>query len=506
MKMSKFSDYFDDGFRDLEPKPIEINELFGDKMYLISGDFYGIQKFIFDNLSTKNAAKVLRAKSAFCEIFMIVLARFICHKLGIDTKQILSCTAGKFEILTPKFDEKIFDEIKSIINSYFISNFYGISGVSLAFIKCHKDDFANPQNYKILRENISKAVEIQKFNKLNLTKQSVILNYDKTITNQTLCRICNTRKIVNSDKCDICERFVRLGEILVSDSKSIDSREIGIDFYDTKIELNEGLKSYVAKEKYEITDFSTLARLSSGENAIAVLKADVDNMGNFIKESDVTDSFLNFDIFSKSINNFFSLYIPQKMREKFPHSYTIFAGGDDLLLVGSYDMMIKLGIFIRQEFLKFVKYKNLTISFGITLAKPSIPISYLAQTSENLLESSKDLDGKDGISIFGESAKWDKYLKTRQNILTHFEDFTTSINTAFLYRILEFCQMSKNIKNDVKNSMWKSKLNYSFYRNFQKADTKKGQELLLMLNDEIKHNPKETKMVICEYIYKRRER
>ena len=156
--------------------------------------------------------------------------------------------------------------------------------------------------------------------------------------------------------------------------------------------------------------------------------------------------------------------------------------------------------------MKFVKYKNLTISFSITLAKPSIPISYLAQTSENLLESSKDLDGKDGISIFGESAKWDKYLKTRQNILTHFEDFTTSINTAFLYRILEFCQMSKNIKNDVKNSMWKSKLNYSFYRNFQKADTKKGQELLLMLNDEIKHNPKETKMVICEYIYKRRER
>ena len=66
--------------------------------------------------------------------------------------------------------------------------------------------------------------------------------------------------------------------------------------------------------------------------------------------------------------------------------------------------------------------------------------------------------------------------------------------------------MSKNIKNDVKNSMWKSKLNYSFYRNFQKADTKKGQELLLMLNNEIKHNPKETKMVICEYIYKRRER
>ncbi len=61
--MSKFEDYFNKEFIELKDKQKDIKELLTSKnMYLISGDFYGIQKFIFDGLTTKNAAKVLRAK------------------------------------------------------------------------------------------------------------------------------------------------------------------------------------------------------------------------------------------------------------------------------------------------------------------------------------------------------------------------------------------------------------------------------------------------------------
>ena len=77
--MSKFSSYFNDEFVSLEQGSKSIDEILQDKMFLIGGDFYGIQKFIFDNLGSKNAAKVLRAKSAFCELFMMVLAKFICQ-------------------------------------------------------------------------------------------------------------------------------------------------------------------------------------------------------------------------------------------------------------------------------------------------------------------------------------------------------------------------------------------------------------------------------------------
>ena len=191
------------------------------------------------------------------------------------------------------------------------------------------------------------------------------------------------------------------------------------------------------------------------------------------------------------------------MKEKFENSYTVFAGGDDLLIVGSYDQMIELAVFVRQEFMKFIKTKDLSISFGIVLAKPSTPISFLAQTSEKWLESSKEMSGKDAISIFGETAKWGSYLNVRSQILDEFTKFNID-NTAFLYRLLELCEMSKKVCEDVKNTMWKSKLSYSFTRNMQGGG--EMNELLLMLNNVIENNPKESKMAICEYIYKRRER
>lgn len=507
--MSKFSSYFNDDFANLEQDSKSIDEILQDRMFLIGGDFYGIQKFIFDNLGSKNAAKVLRAKSAFCELFMAVLAKFICQKFGIDEKCILSCTAGKFEILSPNFDEAAFEEIKGVINAYFIKNFFGVSGVSLSCVECGRADFAEPSRYKELRDKIGKAVELEKFKKLNLKEQNPVLSYDKGITNQTLCRICNIRKIAHdNDKCEICSVFVRLGERLATDSKKINSKDIGIDFMNVSLEITENIRSYVAKNAGAIVDFEDLAKKSCGETAIAVIKADVDNMGNFIKHSDVTQSFINFDTFSKGINNFFSLYVPRKMKEKFENSYTVFAGGDDLLIVGSYDQMIELAVFVRQEFMKFIKTKDLSISFGIVLAKPSTPISYLAQTSEKWLEVSKETTGKDAISIFGETAKWDSYLSVRSKILDEFVKFNIDKdNTAFLYRLLELCEMSKNVCEDVKNTMWKSKLSYSFTRNMQnKQDGADMNGLLLMLNNVIENNPKESKMAICEYIYKRRER
>ena len=97
------------------------------------------------------------------------------------------------------------------------------------------------------------------------------------------------------------------------------------------------IKSYIPrkKDKYEPLDFSDLANnsckdLETGIKSLAILKADVDNMGKFLEKSDVTNSFENFDNFSKTMDNFFSLYIPKMMREKYPNTYTVFAGGDDL--------------------------------------------------------------------------------------------------------------------------------------------------------------------------------
>ncbi|WP_418186828.1 type III-A CRISPR-associated protein Cas10/Csm1 [Aliarcobacter lanthieri] len=508
--MSKFEDYFNIEYKNLEEKQnIDLNSILKDNNYLISGDFYGIQKFIFEGLASKNAAKVLRAKSAFIQLFTVYIAKYICHRLKIDEKNILSTNAGKFEIISSSFDEELLNDIQNIIDKYFIKNYFGLSGLGLSFVECSKEDFSSRDRYRSLRDKISKKVELAKYKKFSLLNQYAVLSYDNDISNQNLCKLCNMRKSINDIGCNICDNFVKLGQELttISIDKIVESNFLGlnIDDFVCDLILDKKIKSYIAKdEKSEIIDFEALEKSSQGLNSIAVLKADVDNMGTFLQKSDVTNSFENFNLFSKTMDNFFSLYIPKIMKEKYKNSYTVFAGGDDLFLLGSWDTILELARTIEDEFKKFVKSKDLSISFGISLIKHSTPINFASNITEKLLENSKSLEDKDAISFFGETVKWQGYKDVFKNLYPLLSELKDDEDkTAFFYILLEFCDMSKKVKkeNDIKSTIWKSKLNYSFNRNMKSSSV----GLLNSLNQNIQEFPEETKMVLCEYIYKRRK-
>jgi Predicted hydrolase of the HD superfamily (permuted catalytic motifs) len=489
--MSRFNEYFDESFGWLQTtfKTVDISSLLKDDMYIIAGDFYGIQQFIFNDLQSKSAAKVLRAKSAYVQIFTQFAANYVCHIFGIEQKYIISISAGKFEILLDKFDVEKFNQVKKDIEEYFIKNFCASSGISLVYATCCKNDFQDKTAYTNLREKMSNLFEYAKFKKFDIP------NLDAVILKQ---------------KVDI--NFASLGSKLVADGvQTYKSNELGIELngFVCDIVLDERIKSYVFKDGFEIVDFNTLAQNSIGAEAIAVLKADVDNMGTFIRDSNITHSFNNFDLFSKSLDSFFSIYIPRIMKEKFSHTYTIFAGGDDLLLIGAWNEVLELARFIETDFKKFIKNNGLSISFGIALAKPSTPIGYLANFCEELLEMSKNfkenegIKVKDAITIFGETARWSSYKKVFKNVNDELEKLNLSdVNMAFLYRLLELCNMRKNIVNDLRNALWRSKLVYSISRNLPDAP----ESLICVLNDNIENNPEETKMSICEFIYKRRSR
>ena len=247
----------------------------------------------------------------------------------------VSTNAGKFEILIHKKLEHIKDQIKYIqsqIDEFFIDNFYGLSGMNLVAFSCKEDDFKSPIKYQEMRSNIAKEIEKKKFNKFTLqTRSKVVLNYDNSITNQTLCPICNTRKIaINNHQCDICDAFINLGKVLTDkNTKSISAQKLHINFVgDISIDLDDKIRSYVASKDGVIKSFEELC--SNDFNAIGGFKADVDGMGAFIQNSSIKDSYLNFNMFAKNIDSFFSLYIPQIIQNEFKDSYVVFAGGDDL--------------------------------------------------------------------------------------------------------------------------------------------------------------------------------
>ena len=514
--MSYFSD--ENRFKDLIEKPKDIKPLLKSDMCLISGDFYGIQKFIFDRLSTKNASKVLRAKSAFIQIFTEYLARYICHELKISENAILSMNAGKFEILSSNMDIDL-DVIQKTVDDFFVKNFYGLSGVMISSVECQRDDFVDVKKYKALRKKIIDSVEDRKFQKFNLFEDDAysLLSYDTNLDNTSLCPVCNIRKVEHKkENCSICDGFIELGKKLSFEhiDELVDSDKLGmkLDDFVIDIELSSKIKSYILFDGRSPAEFKVLAdnackESETGIKSLAILKADVDNMGKFLEKSDVTDSFENFDSFSKTMDSFFSVYIPNMMKTKYPNTYTVFAGGDDLFLLGAWDEVLKMAREIEREFKAFVKSNELSISFGIAIAKPSTPISYLADYTEKLLEDAKGIDEekevkhpKDAISLFGETVKWKEYQDAHKKLDELFKDFET-VNMATLYSLLTFCDMAKNINEDIRNTMWKSKLNYLFSRNIDKS----FHYILEGLNDSIEKYPKATKMFLSEFIYKRRD-
>ena len=243
------------------------------------------------------------------------------------------------------------------------------------------------------------------------------------------------------------------------------------------------LNSYVPKENKKIKDFSSLAKGSSG---LMALKADIDKLGDTFRDL-YKEDFRKFNRLSREVEFFFSDYITSLVADK-DNVYTVFAGGDDLFLIGEYREIVALAKEIRDEFYKFSLEKT-TISMGLVMFKPSTPITFVSKMADeaekrakNVLKdedrdkpskeiSENSLD-RDGIDIFGVSMKYDEFIAIEKD----FDEVATYLKengvetTTFYYRLIELCDMRINIGSDIRNAMWKSKLNYMIRRNIKRIN------------------------------------
>ncbi|NWF67229.1 MAG: type III-A CRISPR-associated protein Cas10/Csm1 [Campylobacterales bacterium] len=536
----------------------KIKDLETKKFLIIAGDFFGIQKFIFDDVPAKKASKTLRGKSAFIQILTKLISFYIVEKLNLSYLNIVSTAAGKFEIVGCIKDVEKLKQIQKELDEFFLEFSFGEYGVGISYIEASGEDFQS-KNYAKLREQLSLKVEEKKYKKFDL--QNINAVFDVEIKDN-LCGYCNKRFSESEDKpCKFCDIFIKIGEKLaksdflrVSKTKQKDddlkifNYFIGFDDRVTEqtlaifdISKDEEfknfakweLKSYVAlNEDEEIATFKELAKKSFGEfengkrvsgiEAMMTLKADVDGMGDLLKKEKsgvpLFSSYAKFNFFSRLIDYFFSVNVPKMMREKYPNSYTIFAGGDDLYLVGAWHEILDLSRDIRVEFGKFSK-ECLTISMGLILTKPNKPIKFISDIAEESLEKSKHFErknkkSKDAITVFEESIGFEEFLDSENLVyligeLERVDKDIFKLNTSFIYTMIDFCNMSKNIDEKIENTMWKSKFRYFTYRNvFEKIKDNQTDEIesfLNLLQMMIDKHPKATKIALFEFVYKRRE-
>jgi len=565
------------------------------KFLIVSGDFYGIQDFIFSGGGStgKASAKLLRGRSFMVSLLTELAADLLCRKIGIPSTSVVLNAAGRFTLIAHNTNNTI-DCIKAaanMINKWLINNFYGQSSFGIAYIEASCEDFVS-NNFKVFWEKLQGLVDEKRYKKFSFEDvPNVFENYLDSFNNtlkHPLCPFCGKRpahkdaviKISQEEienACKICHDQIYVGEHLVKEDKiaigtsDVDFRKDKLleplyGFYqlsfDVDGKLNELAKTgkllkywsinvkggrlpkeitskfingYVPryddddnyddrllagknkdKIKSEILDSienkhpKTLLAISKkalnftdkpekfqGVEALGILKADIDDLGLIfsygIKEE--LKTFSRIHTLSRQLNNFFTIYLPNLLAnsDRYKDMYTVFAGGDELFLIGPWNKIIEFSHLFNSKFKRYVcGNPDVNLSAGISVHKPSEPIMTLAETSENALHTTKS-NGKNGITIFQETVKWhelEKLNTIRENIQKWLEEGV--INNAMLFRLNEIISMVKQEKEIQKVGYpihienmgclkWRALLKYTVIRNV--GGKLKGEEKNRVIDD-----------------------
>ncbi|MBI5326741.1 MAG: type III-A CRISPR-associated protein Cas10/Csm1 [Deltaproteobacteria bacterium] len=220
----------------------------------------------------------------------------------------------------------------------------------------------------------------------------------------------------------------------------------------------------------------------TGIEALGILKADVDNLGLIFACGLRRQSLSRLATLSRQMNNYFSIYLPHLLSktDEFRNIYTVFAGGDDLFLIGPWNRIIDFAIFLNNSFADYVcGNSQITISAGISINKPGEPVPSISERAEDALKKSKRNE-RNSITLFDEQVKWHDFKKLDE-IKKTISDWLDKkyINNAMLFRLNTFSNMAKQEKELLKIKegvdmeemeclKWHAKFKYNLVRNIGK--------------------------------------
>ncbi|WP_162909793.1 type III-A CRISPR-associated protein Cas10/Csm1 [Aggregatilinea lenta] len=155
------------------------------------------------------------------------------------------------------------------------------------------------------------------------------------------------------------------------------------------------------------------ARRTAGLERLGVLRMDVDNLGALFRDRLGARSVAKLLAVSDALSIFFDGYLATlcaafESECSRPDSlYLLYGGGDDLFIVGEWDLLPYLAQRIRDEFSRYTS-GELSISAGIVLVPLKFPFYRSAELAESALDDGAKAfrDEKDAINFLDVSLPW----------------------------------------------------------------------------------------------------
>jgi CRISPR-associated protein Csm1 len=417
---------------------------------LIVGALSGIQGYLFDVAHEGGRqARRLRARSLFIQVIAECAALKLRRAAGWGTEAVLVSGAGKMLLTGPDLNANARDAVSSCggdIARWLLSNVGSELRFQLAF---DSGDGSPAAAYgRVMRRLHAAALQTLPGTAIPGQPDAAVWVLDPI---GPPCEICKHRKGEHDDpdedsgeprqvcrRCfddrEIGTRVLGASYLVLRDTprtNDIDVLGYGVSFQNTlpdgddivaaaplrdhddrgrelpRPSRDRHLSRRVARHIPSL-EFVELAEHALGAPLLAVLRMDVDSLGTHIDRTLMrSKDFSSFGQLSAELDEFFSTTLDAELsRPEWENVYTIFSGGDDLLLVGPWSLMLSYAGHVHRLFSH--RFPDLTLSAGVALIKPKRPIRHAAALATERLEDAKTkgLAPKDQCAALGEIWKW----------------------------------------------------------------------------------------------------
>ena len=175
-----------------------------------------------------------------------------------------------------------------------------------------------------------------------------------------------------------------------------------------------------------VAEFSDLAEASDGAQWLGVLRMDVDDLGEVLRAGlpqglQRHATLARLSELSETLRLFFEGWVPQLCARynggaSGDQVYLIYAGGDDLFVVGAWSALPQLARQIRDDFARFVGGQHITVSAGIAIEHAKYPLYQLAETAGHALDAGAKgyRPEKDALHFLGQGVAWEEFAQVER--------------------------------------------------------------------------------------------
>jgi CRISPR-associated protein Csm1 len=452
-------------------------------LLLVKGDLSGIQDFLYLT-GRGGVASGLKGRSAFLQLLTEAVADFVLRQLELPPVCLLLASGGHFYLLAPYNQAATLEGLRTTISQKLLQAFQGDLRMLLEWVPLTTTDLLSSDAISGKWDELAIRMGQRKqqlWAELPDSDLQRLFTPEQRATDaESLCQVCygvyvGGRVDDGVRKCGRCLSFEELGikmrrptalviqQIDPTDPLQNAKWDDALQAFGWRVcVVEEGQSlpnvsppvihvsftpngfiparrqdgwSYLfrplatATPKFigqRLPDFEEIAEKSEGTPWLGVLRMDVDSLGRLFAHGLKPKATLSrMATLSRTVRLFFEGYVahlcePYAQKRQL---YLLYAGGDDLFVVGAWSILPELARAIRNAFRQLVGADHITLSAGIAISHANTPLYQLAERALTALdEQAKEyewhLNGqprkKDAISFLQTPMGWGEFERVYQ--------------------------------------------------------------------------------------------